>query len=480
MDTHNRPAAVLTVSDGVSAGTRDDASGRALVELLGRSGFSVVVHRVVADEGEDIQAALRDLAAEARLVVTTGGTGLGPRDVTPEATKAVIEREAPGLPETMRAIGRAQAPMAILSRGAAGVLDETLILNLPGSPKGAVESLESVISVLAHALDLIAGHTRHAPDFSAGHAHAHDHPKAGPPEAAGHSHDSHDHRSHDHGSQDQGSHDREAPAAAASASGEGPGTSDMASELSRRVERGEEVILATAIRTIGAPPCRPGQKLLLGPGGPLSGTLGCSEFDVAAAGDAVPVLADGVPTLRTYDHDLGSVEVYLEPYRKRPRLVVLGGTPIALWLMRWGRDLGYEPVLVETRPEWITPEHRGAASLILDSLDSLPAGGETDVVHTDHDAPLVAEHVAALLAKGPRFVGIMGSARHASHHLDHLREMGVPEEDVARIQTPVGLNIGARTPQEIALSVLGGLVAHRSGRAGGWIDARAGARPPKE
>ncbi len=453
----NRQAAVLTVSDGVSAGTRDDASGRALVELLNRRGFSTVAHRVVADEREEIEAALRDLVTEARLVVTTGGTGLGPRDVTPEATKAVIEREAPGLPETMRALGRVQAPMAILSRGAAGVLHEALILNLPGSPKGAVESLESVISVLPHALDLIAGHTRHDPGFAAGHTH--------------------DHGSHDHGA-------RSAPASGkapeTSTSGKGPGTSDMVAELSRHLEQGEEVILATAIRTHGAPPCQPGQKLLLGPGGPLSGTLGCSEFDVTAAGDAGPILADGVPTLRTYDHDLGSVEVYLEPYRKRPRLVVLGGTPIALWLMRWGRDLGYEPVLVETRPEWITPEHRGATSLILDSPDSLlagPAGSEIDAVHTDHDAPLVAEHIAALLAKGSRFVGIMGSARHASHHLDHLREMGIPEEEVARIQTPVGLNIGARTPQEIALSVLAGLVAHRSGRGGGWIDARRSGRP---
>ncbi|MGH2771346.1 MAG: molybdenum cofactor synthesis domain-containing protein [Actinomycetota bacterium] len=439
-----RQAAVLTVSDGVSSGTRDDVSGRALVELLGRCGFSTVAHRVVADEREEIEAALRALATQARLVVTTGGTGLGPRDVTPEATKAVIEREAPGLPETMRALGRARAPMAILSRAAAGVLQETLIINLPGGPKGAVESLESVISVLPHALDLIAGHTRHGPDFSAKHAHDHhDHPHAGSRETA-------------------------SPESAAGAAG----TSDMVAELSGRLQQGEEVILATAIRTHGAPPCQPGQKLLLGPGGPLSGTLGCSEFDVAAAGDAGSILADGVPTLRTYDHDLGSVEVYLEPYRKRPRLVVLGGTPIALWLMRWGRDLGYEPVLVETRPEWITPEHRGATNLILDSPDSLPVDAETDVVHTDHDAPLVAEHIAALLAKGPRFVGIMGSARHASHHLDRLREMGIPEKEVARIQTPVGLNIGARSPQEIALSVLAGVIAHRSGRGGGWIDAR--------
>ena len=185
-------------------------------------------------------------------------------------------------------------------------------------------------------------------------------------------------------------------------------------------------------------------------------------------------LATGRPVLRTYHHDLGSVEVYLEPYGHRPQLVVLAATPIALWLLRWGRDLGYETILIESRPDWITPEHRQAASRVLDSPDSLAEGpaGEMEVVHTDHDAPGVANQVGALLARKPRFVGIMGSARHAGAHLTELRKMGVPVEEVGRIQSPVGLDVGARTPPEIALSILAGLLASRTGRGGGWLDNR--------
>jgi xanthine/CO dehydrogenase XdhC/CoxF family maturation factor len=178
--------------------------------------------------------------------------------------------------------------------------------------------------------------------------------------------------------------------------------------------------------------------------------------------------------LRTYHHDLGSVEVYLEPYLHRPQLVVLAATPIALWLLRWGRDLGYETVLVESRSDWVTLEHRSAANRVLTDateIEDAPAG-EMEVVATDHDAPDVSRQVAALLAHLPRFVGIMGSARHTGAHLAALRDMGVPDEQVAQIQSPVGLNIGAKTPPEIALSILGGLLAARTGRPGGWIDNR--------
>src|SRR5437879_2061274 len=155
-------AAVVTVSDGVSQGVRDDASGRAVAGLLESNGFEVAAREVVPDEQTRIEAVLRRLQDEqVPLVVTTGGTGLGPRDVTPEATRAVIEREAPGLAEQMRAAGRASTPLAALSRGVVGSRGSTLIVNLPGSERGAAESLQAILPVLPHAMALLAGHTVH-------------------------------------------------------------------------------------------------------------------------------------------------------------------------------------------------------------------------------------------------------------------------------------------------------------------------------
>ena len=460
-----RRAAILTVSDGVFHGTRTDDSGRALADVLTRAGFEIGPRAVVADEIPDIAAALARMATEAHLVVSTGGTGLGPRDVTPEATRTIMDREAPGLAETIRAVGRQASPMAIISRGMTGVVGEALVLNLPGSPKGAVESLETVLDVLPHALQLLAGHTQHTAGQTALA------PSEGAPAAAAPPPHDHDHR-HDHSGHRAAA--APAPSGAPPAAPTGVGPSDVTLDLAKHLAGGEEVLLATAIRTDGAPPCQPGQKLLLGAGGPLSGTLGCSEFDVSAAADAVSVLAAGRPVLRTYHHDLGTVEVYLEPYLRRPRLVVLAATPVALWMLRWGRDLGYETVLVESRASWVTAEHREAAHHVLSDPAALAEapGVEMEVVGTDHDAPDVAAQIAVLLAHKPRFVGIMGSARHTGHHLADLRAAGVPEEQVGRVQSPVGLNIGAKTPPEIALSVLGGLLAARTGRPGGWIDTR--------
>ena len=156
-----RSALVITASDGAAAGVRADESGARLDERLSALGFDVE-RLVVADEQWAIEAALVDGTARHPLVVTTGGTGLTPRDVTPQATQAVIDYEVPGLAEAMRAAGRASTPFADLSRGVVGVRGGSLIVNLPGSPKGALESLDAIAGVLEHALDTLAGPYDHA------------------------------------------------------------------------------------------------------------------------------------------------------------------------------------------------------------------------------------------------------------------------------------------------------------------------------
>ncbi len=155
---------IVTVSDSAVAGTRADRSGPALRERVEALGWSVRAQELVADERDQIAAVLNRWAVspQAQVVLTTGGTGVALRDVTPEATRDVIEREVPGLGELMRAEGRKATPFAVLSRGLAGLRGQTLIVNLPGSPKGAVESLDSIAKLIPHIVDLLEGRTSHA------------------------------------------------------------------------------------------------------------------------------------------------------------------------------------------------------------------------------------------------------------------------------------------------------------------------------
>jgi molybdopterin adenylyltransferase len=155
-------AAVLTVSDSSARGERADLSGPAVAQILQQKKFTVIATEIVADDQRAIQQAITRLASQARLVVTTGGTGIAARDVTPEATRAVCTRLLEGVAERMRFEGSKKTPLAALSRGLCGVHEKSLVLNVPGSPRGAAESLEAVVDLLPHALELLSGNTKHS------------------------------------------------------------------------------------------------------------------------------------------------------------------------------------------------------------------------------------------------------------------------------------------------------------------------------
>jgi molybdenum cofactor synthesis domain-containing protein len=404
-------AAVLTVSDGVTYGTREDRSGDVAEELLRGAGAEVVAREVVPDERERIEEAIRRLAAAAGLVVTTGGTGFGPRDVTPEATKAVLDREAPGIAELMRAAGLAATPMAALSRAVAGTVGATLVVNLPGSPKGVQESLEAVLGVVPHAVELLAGATGAHPT---GHA-----PEALVPVAP--------------------------PATV-------PDPLRVAVKAVKIVE--------------GSPPCRVGSSMSIVPGGEVRGSLGCAEFDAAAVSAAAEVAAGGEPQTRVFTHDLGAVEVFLEPLGPAPYALVVSATDVARALRSHLERLGYRSVLLEPRTERVTPADHPAVA----SLEDVDLSTVDCAVLTDHDAPGVADVLATLLGSPVGFVGVMGSRRHVGHYVEELRDKGLREDDLARIRSPLGLDIGGRSPEAIALSIAAGIVAAAHDRDGGWLD----------
>ncbi|HUF59534.1 MAG TPA: XdhC family protein [Actinomycetota bacterium] len=223
---------------------------------------------------------------------------------------------------------------------------------------------------------------------------------------------------------------------------------------------------AKAVKVIGSPPCAVGNSMSIVPGGEVHGTLGCAEFDAAAVEAAAEVQERGEPEVRTFHHDEGDVEVYLEPHGATSRLVVVSATDVARSLRAEMRRQGREVLLLESRTERLTPEDEPS----IRTLEDVPLGPDDEVVFTDHDAPGIADMLSALLRSRVGFIGVMGSRRHVAHYVEELRTRGFDDDDLGRIRSPLGLDLGGRRPEEIALSIAAGLVAARHDHEGGWLD----------
>jgi xanthine dehydrogenase accessory factor len=302
--------------------------------------------------------------------------------------------------------------MAALSRAVAGAVGTTLILNLPGSPSGVRESLAAVLPVIPHAVELLGGSTG---------AHPSGHPSG-------------------HGKDRQPRVD--APGSAV------------------------PWVEAKAVRVIGSPPCAVGNSMSIVPGGEVHGTLGCAEFDAAAVEAAAEVRERGEPEVRTFHHDEGDVEVYLEPHGAVSRLVVVSATDVARSLKVEMERQGRQVVVLEPRAERLVAGDEPS----IRSLEETALRAEDEVVFTDHDAPGIADMLTTLLRSPVRFVGVMGSRRHVAHYVEELRSRGFGDADLARIRSPLGLDLGGRRSEEIALAIAAGLVAARHDREGGWLD----------
>jgi len=258
------------------------------------------------------------------------------------------------------------------------------------------------------------------------------------------------------------------------------GARELLAEAWRRAEAGEDVAIVSVLGVEGTPPCRVGQQLVVGSAGPLAGSLGCAETDDQAVARAREALGQGSGVRALLHHDLGSIEVWIEAYpsRSRPLLVVLGATPIAEHLLDWAPVLGWRCALVEGRPERAGLPAARRAEKVVDTVSELDLSGVVDAVHTDHDAPGVVEDLAELLRAGARFVALVASASHGRGVVAALQEAGVDQGDLARLNTPAGLDLGGREAPEVALSLLAGLVANAHGASGGWLAAHKGGLVP--
>lgn len=205
------------------------------------------------------------------------------------------------------------------------------------------------------------------------------------------------------------------------------------------------------------------------PGGAVYGTLGCAEFDSAAAIAAADVLVSGDPQTRTLHHENGDIEVYFEPVTPPTPLVVVSATDVARALLAHAATLSVAPILVERRSERVTAQDRAGFARVVAAIDALDITQDTEAVLTDHDAPDVAAVLTALLRSPARYIGVMGSRRHVGPYIEVLKAAGFTDQDLTRLDSPVGLDLGGQRPEEIALSIAAGLIAARNGRGGGRI-----------